>query len=138
MRRRPLGVFLYDLDTLSEAMPDTQMHELEYISSLGLPTNGNPVLVKSVEDIMKVWKKWQGAARDTADYQIDGVVIKVNEREYQEALGYTGKGPRFSIAFKFPARYRAADRPHGQGDAGGADEAGFGCRYYRCARDAAQ
>jgi DNA ligase (NAD+) len=101
--KRPLGVFLYDLDTLSEAMPDTQMHELEYISSLGLPTNGNPVLVKSVEDIMKVWKKWQGAARDTADYQIDGVVIKVNEREYQEALGYTGKGPRFSIAFKFPA-----------------------------------
>lgn len=101
--KRPLGVFLYDLDTLSEAMPDTQIHELEYISSLGLPTNGNAVLAKNVEEIMKVWKKWQGKAREKADYQIDGIVIKVNEREYQEALGYTGKGPRFSIALKFPA-----------------------------------
>lgn len=101
--KRPLGVFLYDLDTLSEPMPDTQMHELEYIASLGLPTNDHAVLAKSVEEIMAVWKKWQGTARDKADYQIDGIVIKVNEREYQEALGYTGKGPRFSIALKFPA-----------------------------------
>lgn len=101
--KRPLGVFLYDLDTLSEAMPDTQMHELEYIAKLGLPTNPNAVLAKSVEEILAVWAKWQGKTRDRADYQIDGIVIKVNEREYQEALGYTGKGPRFSIAFKFPA-----------------------------------
>ncbi|MDB5237432.1 MAG: NAD-dependent ligase [Parcubacteria group bacterium] len=101
--KRPLGVFLYDLDTLSEPMPDTQMHELEYIASLGLPTNDGAVLASSVEEIMKIWKKWQGKARDKADYQIDGIVIKVNEREYQEALGYTGKGPRFSIALKFPS-----------------------------------
>jgi DNA ligase (NAD+) len=101
--KRPLGVFLYDLDTLSEPMPDTQIHELEYIGSLGLPTNDHAVLAASVEEIMAIWKKWQGKARDKADYQIDGIVIKVNEREYQEALGYTGKGPRFSIALKFPA-----------------------------------
>ena len=101
--KRPLGVFLYDLDTLSEPMPDTQMHELAYIAELGLPTNPHAVLAKSVEEIMAVWKKWQEKARDREDYQIDGIVIKVNEREYQEALGYTGKGPRFSIALKFPA-----------------------------------
>ncbi|MDB5265563.1 MAG: NAD-dependent ligase [Parcubacteria group bacterium] len=101
--KRPLGVFLYDLDVLSETMPDTQIHELEYIASLGLPTNNHAVLASSVEEIMAVWKKWQGKARDKADYQIDGIVIKVNEREFQEALGYTGKGPRFSIALKFPA-----------------------------------
>ncbi len=101
--KRPLGVFLYDIDALSEPMPDTQIHELEYIASLDLPTNKHAVLAKNVEEIMAVWKKWEGKARDKADYQIDGIVIKVNEREYQEALGYTGKGPRFSIAFKFPA-----------------------------------
>jgi NAD-dependent DNA ligase len=56
-----------------------------------------------VDEIMALWKYWQGKARDREDYQIDGIVIKVNEREYQEALGYTGKGPRFSIALKFPA-----------------------------------
>lgn len=101
--QRPLGVFLYDIDATNEAQPDTQMHELEYIASLGLPTNEQAALASSVEDIMKLWTKWQGKARDKADYQIDGIVIKVNEREYQEALGYTGKGPRFAIALKFPA-----------------------------------
>ena len=47
-------------------------------------------------------KKWQKKARDE-DYWIDGVVVKINERRIQEALGYTGKAPRFGIAFKFPA-----------------------------------
>ncbi|KND49172.1 MAG: DNA ligase, NAD-dependent [Parcubacteria bacterium C7867-008] len=101
--KRPLGVFLYDIDVLSETFPDTQMHELEYIKKMGMPSNTNAVLATSVEEIMALWKKWQGSTRDKADYQIDGIVIKVNEREYQEALGYTGKGPRFSIALKFPA-----------------------------------
>jgi DNA ligase (NAD+) len=90
--KRPLGVFLYDIDVLSEPMPDTQIHELEYISAQGLPRNPQAVLAKTVEEIMVLWKKWQGTARDREDYQIDGIVIKVNEREYQEALGYTGKG----------------------------------------------
>lgn len=101
--KRPLGVFLYDLDTLSETLPDTQMHELAYIADIGLPSNTEATLATSVEEIMALWKKWQGTARDRADYQIDGIVIKVNEQEYQEALGYTGKGPRFAIALKFPA-----------------------------------
>lgn len=101
--KRPLGAFLYDIDMLSESMPVTQIEELAYLTELGIPTNTQTAHAKNVEDIMRVWKKWQGSARDREDYQIDGIVIKVNEREYQEALGYTGKGPRFAIALKFPA-----------------------------------
>ncbi|KND50368.1 MAG: DNA ligase, NAD-dependent [Parcubacteria bacterium C7867-007] len=101
--KRPLGAFLYDVDAVSETFPSTQLLELEYIKKMGIPSNPNAVLATSVEEIMALWKKWQGATRDKADYQIDGLVIKVNEREYQEALGYTGKGPRFSVALKFPA-----------------------------------
>lgn len=102
-RTRPLGAFLYDIDALSGPMPETQIGEIEYLEALGLPTNARAAHVTGVAGIMKVWKRWQGAARDREDYQIDGIVVKVNERSYQEALGYTGKGPRFAIALKFPA-----------------------------------
>ncbi|MDB5265239.1 MAG: ligA [Parcubacteria group bacterium] len=100
---RPLSVFLYDIDVSSEQLPDTQFEELQYLRDLGLPVNPHSIHAKSIEDVMAFWKKWQGKARDKEDYQIDGVVIKTNDRGQQEVLGYTGKGPRFSIAFKFPA-----------------------------------
>jgi len=100
---RPLGVFLYDIDATSETLPETQTEELNYLATLGLPVNSQSIHAKSVEDILKFWQSWQGKKRDREDYQIDGVVIKVDSRAQQEALGYTGKGPRFSIALKFPA-----------------------------------
>ena len=59
-------------------------------------------LCEGISDIMRYWKDWQKRA-PKEDYLIDGIVIKVNERINQEALGYTGKSPRFAIAFKFPA-----------------------------------
>lgn len=101
--QRPLALTLYDIDAMSEPFPDTQHKELECISSLGLPTNPHTLVTDSVADIMAFWKRWQGKARDREDYQIDGIVIKVNDRGYQELLGHTGKGPRYAIAFKFPA-----------------------------------
>ena len=100
---RPLGTFLYDLEYLDESMPPTQAEELEFLRSVGLPVNRHEKKVATVEEIVAYWKEWNGARREAEDYLIDGVVVKVNERAYQEALGHTGKGPRFAIAFKFPA-----------------------------------
>jgi DNA ligase (NAD+) len=100
---RPLGVFLYDIDTLSEPFPLTQSAELAYIAALGLPVNPHSLKNISIDEAMNFWKTWQGKARDKEDYQIDGVVLKLEDRSAQEALGYTGKAPRFAIAFKFPA-----------------------------------
>ncbi|MDB4992022.1 MAG: ligase LigA [Parcubacteria group bacterium] len=100
---RPLGVFLYDIDQLSTGFPETQEGELAYLKKQGLPVNPHSITVKSVEEVLKFWKSWEGKKREKEDYQIDGIVIKVNDRAQQEALGYTGKGPRFSIALKFPA-----------------------------------
>lgn len=101
--KRPLGVFLYDIGRISMDAPATQEEELKRIESLGLPRNPHAIVTDSLEDILAFWKKWQGRSRDREDYQIDGLVIKVNDRRQQEALGYTGKGPRFAIALKFPA-----------------------------------
>ena len=99
---RKLDNFVYDLAQTSESFPKTQALELDYLRELGFNVNPHATLAKNTADIISYWKKWQ-KAREKVDYLLDGVVIKVNEREYEEALGYTGKAPRFGIAFKFPA-----------------------------------
>ncbi len=100
---RPLGAFLYDIEGLSETMPITQSEELAYLRSLGLPVNPNEKGGLLIDEAIAYWKQWQGAKREKEDYLIDGVVVKVEKRSQQQALGHTGKGPRFAVAFKFPA-----------------------------------
>lgn len=100
---RPLGAYLYDIDAIEGDMPATQKKELQFLEDLGFPVEPHQAHALSVEDILAFWKTWQGKARDRLDYQIDGVVVKVDERAHQRLLGHTGKAPRYAIAFKFPA-----------------------------------
>lgn len=100
---RPLGIFVYDVSQIDGDAPVSQESELSFLKELGMPVNPHSIRAETVEEIVAFWKSWTDKKRDREDYQIDGIVVKVNEREYQEALGYTGKGPRFSIALKFPA-----------------------------------
>lgn len=100
---RPLEIFIYDLAESSEGLPQTQTEELETLEALGFPVNPNHMHVDSIEDVFAYWRKAQGSMREKLDYQLDGVVIKLEDRTQQEALGYTGKAPRFAIAYKFPA-----------------------------------
>ncbi|HEV8677311.1 MAG TPA: NAD-dependent DNA ligase LigA [Candidatus Paceibacterota bacterium] len=100
---RGLDTFIYDVAQSSEEIPDTQEKELEYMRELGLKVNPHHETVPSEGGAIAYWEKWKTKSK-TQGYWIDGVVIKVNERKYQEALGYTGKAPRFGIAFKFPAQ----------------------------------
>jgi DNA ligase (NAD+) len=99
---RKLDTFIYDVAETNEALPATQMQELEYLKELGFKVNPHHKLVSSVEEIFEYWRTWKTKSK-SAGYWVDGMVIKVNSREYQEALGYTGKAPRFTIAYKFPA-----------------------------------
>ena len=99
---RPLAAFLYDIDVLTP-MPESQSEGLNYLKRLGLPVNPHNIHAKTVDEALALWRDWQGKRRDKEDYQIDGIVLKVNERRYREILGYTGKGPRFAVALKFPA-----------------------------------
>ncbi|MFA6278549.1 MAG: NAD-dependent DNA ligase LigA [Candidatus Paceibacterota bacterium] len=99
---RPLGAFLYDLAQTSEAFPTTQSDELAYLAELGLPVNPEHRHADSLEEVFPYWEKWRGAAREKLDYQLDGIVLKVESHAEQELLGYTGKAPRFAIAYKFP------------------------------------
>ncbi|MFA6519200.1 MAG: NAD-dependent DNA ligase LigA [Candidatus Paceibacterota bacterium] len=99
---RPLEVFIYDTAQTSESFPPIQTEELKYLTSLGFPVNPEHRHADSLEEVFAYWKKWKGSARDVLDYQLDGVVLKVEDHAQQEILGYTGKAPRFAIAYKFP------------------------------------
>jgi DNA ligase (NAD+) len=100
---RPLGAFLYDVAQTSETLPATQGEELTYLKELGLPVNPEHQHTSSLKDVFAYWEKWRGSVRESVDYQLDGIVLKVESRAQQEILGYTGKAPRFAIAYKFPA-----------------------------------
>ncbi|MFZ1988050.1 MAG: NAD-dependent DNA ligase LigA [Minisyncoccia bacterium] len=101
---RPLEVFLYDIDRTNETIPSRQTQELSYLEELGFPINPHRKHVVTIDEVIAYWKHWQNEkVRGKEDYQLDGVVVKVEEREYQEVLGHTGKGPRYAIALKFPA-----------------------------------
>lgn len=99
---RKLSTFIYDVARTSEALPKTQYEELEYLRDLGFKVNAEVERTKTIDDVILYWKKWEGKNRKE-DYLIDGVVVKVDERAYQEELGYTGKAPRFGVALKFAA-----------------------------------
>ncbi|OGG76310.1 hypothetical protein A2950_01775 [Candidatus Kaiserbacteria bacterium RIFCSPLOWO2_01_FULL_55_19] len=99
---RPLGAFFYDVAETSETFPKMQEDELSYLRKLGLPVNPEHRHADSLEEVFSYWEKWKGKARDTVDYQLDGIVLKVESRKAQQMLGYTGKAPRFALAYKFP------------------------------------
>ncbi|HUX80839.1 MAG TPA: NAD-dependent DNA ligase LigA [Candidatus Paceibacterota bacterium] len=99
---RPLGIFLYDIAATEEPFPATQSEELAYLAALGLPVNPEHRHAEKLEDVFSYWKKWKGTDREKVDYQIDGIVLKVESHDAQNILGYTGKAPRFGIAYKFP------------------------------------
>ena len=99
---RGLDAFIYDVARSSEPLPATQTEELSYLKELGFRVNRHYALAKNIEEVLAYWEEWKGEGKSQG-YWIDGIVVKVNERSVQERLGYTGKAPRFAIAFKFPA-----------------------------------
>ncbi len=99
---RKLESFIYDIALSSDGEPDNQIAELKLLTELGFRVNKNFKECANIDEVIKYWQKWQKEGKNL-DYGLDGVVVKVNSREFQNKLGYTGKAPRFAIAFKFRA-----------------------------------
>jgi len=99
--KRKLDVFVYDV-AKGTNVPETQYEELKKLQKFGFKVNPHFIYITKISEILDFWKKWQ-KRKDKEDYWIDGVVVKVNEKKYQDVLGYTGKAPRYAIALKFPA-----------------------------------
>jgi len=98
---RKLDSFIYDIARFDK-FPVTQEGELKFLSELGFKVNPHFKKVNDIAGVIEYWHYWQ-KNKDKEKYLIDGVAVKVNERSLQERLGYTGKSPRFAIAFKFAA-----------------------------------
>ena len=98
---RSLRFFAYSLDE-RDTQPTTHALNMERLRTLGLPVNSARLRCKTIEDIIAFYTQYEGM-RDGLPYDIDGVVIKVDDLRQREQLGYTAKSPRWAMAYKFAA-----------------------------------
>ena len=100
---RKLDMFLYFLTV--NGRPPLAEHEknLAVLARLGFKVNPHRRLCKSFDELLAYIQEWE-SRRDSLDYEIDGIVVKVNDARLWEELGTTAKSPRWAVAFKYPAR----------------------------------
>lgn len=103
--QRGLATFLYQEASPSEATSQSQV--LKKLDSLGFVTNHDYQLADSMDDVWAFIEK-MAERREDLPYEIDGIVIKVNDLAIQEELGFTVKAPRWAVAYKFPAEEKEA------------------------------
>ena len=100
--QRNLDAFLYHLPNPEDFGIKTHNEALEFMKSLGFKTNPNNRIVKNINEVMAYIHE-KGEIRKDLPYDIDGVVIKVDNLKDQQTLGFTARTPRWAIAYKFPA-----------------------------------
>lgn len=100
--KRNLDCFIYNLVNAKELGIETHLGTLKYLEKLGFKINNNyqeSINIKSIIDYVNEWTE----KRDTLEYEIDGIVIKINSLNQQDELGSTVRSPKWAIAYKFPA-----------------------------------
>ena len=99
---RKLDTFIYHLPNPLDYGLNTHAAAVEYMKKLGFKTNPNNRLVNNINELLEFIEE-KGKLRPTLPYDIDGIVIKVNDIRQQQKLGYTAKYPKWATAYKFPA-----------------------------------
>lgn len=98
---RPLALFCYQILQMEGSPPDSQWETLQSLKSWGLPVEPHARLCRGLKEIVEACRHWTERRRDLP-YDADGLVVKVNGREFQKRAGSTAKSPRWAVAFKFP------------------------------------
>ena len=98
---RPLDIFVYALGQVSERPPRCHWEALERFRQLGFRTNPYNQRCETIDEVVEACRAWEGR-RETLEYEIDGVVVKIDDLDVQAELGAVGREPRWAIAFKFP------------------------------------
>lgn len=100
---RPLSFYVYALGGTSAIEPESQTQMFEYFKKIGFKTSDLVKKCKSVEEVLNTYREFI-EKRNTLPFEIDGMVVKVNDRKLQQRLGNISKSPRWAIAYKFPAQ----------------------------------
>jgi DNA ligase (NAD+) len=100
--QRNLSFFAYAIGEVSQPFADEHWQVLQKFKKLGLPVNPNIKKAANIDEVIEICNGWE-KKRHNLDYQIDGMVIKVNRLDQREMLGFTGRAPRWCISYKFPA-----------------------------------
>lgn len=100
--KRDLSFFVYGFPTAEEFSIQKHSEALDYLQELGFKTNTHRKTCTSIDEVIAYIEEWK-EKRPSLPYEIDGIVIKVDEYSTQKKLGSTAKVPRWAIAFKFPA-----------------------------------
>jgi DNA ligase (NAD+) len=100
--QRPMGAILYEVVD-GERYANGHLASLEVMRRLGLPVSTHNTSASSWEELHEKLYSWQDR-RDSLPYELDGIVLKVNDFAQRGALGFTAKAPRWAVAYKFPAR----------------------------------
>jgi DNA ligase (NAD+) len=100
---RPLRIYCYTILESSDPMPATQMSSLNMLKSFGFPVAEYIYHCNDIQEVVGILEDWV-EKRDTIPYEIDGMVVKINDLALADSLGIVGKDPRGAIAFKFPAK----------------------------------
>jgi DNA ligase (NAD+) len=102
--QRPLTIYCYDLITWDGVdVPDKQWERLDYLRQLGFPVSSDSQYCANIEAVAAAYEGWF-EKRNQINYEVDGVVVKINERPLADSLGFVGKDPRGAVAMKFPAQ----------------------------------
>jgi len=99
---RNLSFFAYATGQMSEPLGEDHYEALERFKDLGLPVNPHIRRARDIDEVIEICSQWDNK-RLKLDYQIDGMVIKVNSFEQRDILGATGRAPRWCISYKFAA-----------------------------------
>jgi DNA ligase (NAD+) len=99
---RNLSFFTYATGEVSKPLAKDHYEALQVFKKLGLPVNPNIKKAKNIDEVIGICNSWDDK-RAKLEYQIDGMVVKVNNLEQREILGFTGRSPRWCISYKFAA-----------------------------------
>jgi DNA ligase (NAD+) len=99
--QKRLSAYMYHVVQVNGRQIDTQWGAYETLDRLGIPTNPQRALCATLDDVVAFIEHWREHRHDL-DFEIDGIVVKVNRREEQLELGATSKAPRWVVAFKYP------------------------------------
>ncbi len=100
--QRNLSFFAYATGEVSKPLAKEHYEALQIFKKLGLPVNPNIKKAKNIDEVIEICNSWDDK-RDKLEYQIDGMVVKVNNLQQREILGFTGRSPRWCISYKFAA-----------------------------------